>query len=388
MKRLFRTLALTVPLLALLFSPAVPGQKAGASAAGTLELFTPYLEWSAAPGESVSYTIDIMNQGSRSAVAQLSLDLNGNEWDYQLTAGGRDIKAVAVKAGETQTVNLQLEVPLQVDKGRYTFELNAAGQGSLPFAVNVSEQGTFKTEFSVDQPNLEGHADTTFTYSATLRNRTAEEQTYALNAQAEEGWDVRFKADGSNVTSVQVEPAGEKTVSVEIIPSAQAKAGTYEIPLAASSNVTDARTTVEAVITGSYDMQFSTADGRLSGEIKAGGQRKLDFTVTNTGSAELEDLSFSSSGTPSGWEVSFEPSTVRTIPPGGQASVQATIKAGDKSLPGDYALSVSASSPSKSASADLRMTVKASVLWGWVGILIIAAVCGGIYFLFRKYGRR
>ncbi|GIO84403.1 hypothetical protein J25TS5_13350 [Paenibacillus faecis] len=357
-----------------------------AAAAGALELYTPYLEWSAAPGETVSYSIDLINRGSSTASAGLSLETKAKDWKYTLTAGGRDISRIAVKPGETQNFNLELEVPLQVNKGRYSFTLKA-DDSSLPLIVNVSEQGTFKTELTVDQANMEGHSDSTFTYSAVLRNRTTKKQTYALQAQAEAGWDVRFKADSNSVTSVEVEPNAEKSITIEIKPPENVQAGSFKIPIAASSGETTANAELEAVVTGTYEMQFTTKNNLLSTDIRAGGERRMDFVVQNTGSADLEDLSFSSNA-PTGWEVSFEPSTITSVAPGESKQVQAIIKSSDKALAGDYVVSLNASSSGKSAAADLRVTVKSSVLWGWIGVLIILAVIAGIYYLFRKFGRR
>ncbi|CAM4361207.1 NEW3 domain-containing protein [Paenibacillus phoenicis] len=385
MLQTYRKAAFLLLILVTTLSVALSGV-GKASAAGSLELFTPYLEWSAAPGESVSYSIDLVNHGSSTASANLSLETQSKDWKYELTAGGREISRLAVKAGETQSFTLDLEVPLQINKGRYVFNLKA-DDATLPLVVNVSEQGTFKTELTLDQANMEGHSDSTFTYSAVLRNRTTQKQTYAFNAQAEQGWDVRFKADGNSVTSVEVEPNTEKSITIEVKPPEQIKAGTYEIPISATSGDTTANAKIEAVVTGTYDMKFSTVDDRLSTDVGAGSERKLTFVVQNTGSAELQDLSFSSAA-PTDWEVSFEPSSITSIAPGESKQVQATIKSSKKSLPGDYIVSLTASSANKSANADLRVTVKSSVLWGWVGVLIILAVCGGIYYLFRKYGRR
>lgn len=233
MLQTYRKAALMLLILVTTLSVALSGV-GKASAAGSLELFTPYLEWSAAPGESVSYSIDLVNHGSSTASANLSLETQSKDWKYELTAGGREISRLAVKAGETQSFTLDLEVPLQINKGRYVFNLKA-DDATLPLVVNVSEQGTFKTELTLDQANMEGHSDSTFTYSAVLRNRTTQKQTYAFNAQAEQGWDVRFKADGNSVTSVEVEPNTEKSITIEVKPPEQIKAGTYEIPISATS---------------------------------------------------------------------------------------------------------------------------------------------------------
>ncbi|MNC38199.1 NPCBM-associated, NEW3 domain of alpha-galactosidase [compost metagenome] len=221
-----------------------------------------------------------------------------------------------------------------------------------------------------------------------LRNHTAQKQSYALAAEAEDGWDVRIKADGNSVTSVELEAGAEKNISIEAKPPEQVKAGTYKIPVTATSGSTSTKAELEAVVTGTYGIQLSTSDNLLSTDVKAGGERRINLVITNTGSAPLEDVSLTSQGTPTGWEVSFDPSTIRTIAPGATATTQAVIKSSGNSLPGDYVVTLSAASAAKSATADMRVTVKTSVFWGWIGVLIIAAVVGGIYYLFRKFGRR
>lgn len=132
--------------LLLILVTALGGALAGAgktSAAGSLELYTPYLEWSAAPGESVSYTIDLVNHGGSTASANLSLETQSKDWKYELTAGGREVSRLAVKAGETQTFNLDLDVPLQINKGRYVFNLKA-DDATLPLVVTFRSRAPSK----------------------------------------------------------------------------------------------------------------------------------------------------------------------------------------------------------------------------------------------------
>src|SRR5690606_21074694 len=162
------------------------------------------------------------------------------DWEYDLTAGGRAIRQISVKPDSSQTVNLQLNVPLEVNKGEYRFAVNAGSFDTLPLTINVSEQGTYSSEWTADQVNMEGRADSSFTFSTELRNRTAEEQTYALAAALEPGWEVRFSSGGNSVTSAAVDPNAMKSVSVQITPPESVAAGTYTIPLLASNNVTSA----------------------------------------------------------------------------------------------------------------------------------------------------
>ena len=57
-------------------------------------------------------------------------------------------------------------------------------------------------------------------------------------------------------------------------------------------------------------------------------------------------------------------------------------------MPGDYVATMEARTPEVNATAQFRIAVKTPMLWGWVGILVIVVAVGGVYYLFRKYGRR
>ncbi|MFC6331617.1 NEW3 domain-containing protein [Paenibacillus septentrionalis] len=375
-------LALTIALLCTAFSWK-PGS---AEAAGDLELYTPYRQLTAAPGESITYSIDLINLSGTTQLANLSFRTNHQNWSYDLTTGGKNVQEIAVKAHDSQSLSLRLDVPLQIDPGNYTFTVSA-GDASLPLTVTVAEKGTFNSNFELEQSNMEGYAGSDFTFSATLRNQTAEEQTYALSASPANGWEVRFMSSSNYVSSVTIDPNASQTISVKVTAPEGVEAGDYSIPIAAYNNATQAEASIEVSIIGSYNLSIKTSDERLNTTIRAGGSRTLEFIVENTGTAALEDINVSSI-TPTNWEVQFEPKTIASLEPGKTASVQAIITSNEDSLPGDYAMSVTARSDQKSADASLRVTVKSSVLWGWIGVAIIAAVIIAIYSLFRRYGRR
>jgi uncharacterized membrane protein len=373
-------------LLTLVLGMAAVGS-GSSSAAQSLLLYTPYTNITVTPGESINYTVDLINNSSQIQDAELSVQGLPGKWEAKITSDGWSIQQVSVKPNSTQTVSLQVDVPLEVNKGAYRFQLVAKGKASLPLTVNVSEQGTFKTELTSEQPNMEGHAGSTFNYQATLRNRTAEKQLYSLSAEAAQGWDVQFKAEGKSVTSVSVEPNATKDIDIEINPPEKVKSGSYKIPVKAATNSTSSTLELEVVITGSYDVELSTPSGLLSTDVTAGGTKKLQLKITNTGSADLRNIDLSSSA-PVNWEVTFEPKTIAKLDAGKSTEVTATIKADEKAIAGDYVVNMTASAPEASSEAQFRVAVKTSLLWGWLGVIIILAVIGGVYYLFRTYGRR
>lgn len=365
----------------------VIGFAGSAAAAGPLELYTPYTQLSASPGQTVNYTIELINNTSEIQKVGVSVRSMPADWEYELTSGGFGVSEVAVKPGDSQELRLSVDVPLAVQKGTYTFTVVTDRDVSLPLSINIAEAGTFRTELTTDQPNLEGSSDAKFTYTVKLDNKTAEEQTYALRHGAPAGWDVVFKSSAKNVSSVVLEPNSSQNITVDVTPAANVKAEKYVIPIEAASANTGDSLQLEAVITGTFDMILTTDNELLSAEVTAGSEKKINLVLRNTGSSDLRGIKLTSTR-PSNWEVEFEEDENIMIPAGESKTVTATIKASDKAIAGDYVVGINAGSAEISKSTSIRVSVKASVLWGWLGILIIAAVFIGIFYLFRKYGRR
>jgi uncharacterized membrane protein len=357
-----------------------------AGSAAQIILYTPYTSISVPPGETIDYTIDVKNDGPTVQALNLSLSGLPRGWNATLKAGGYVIRQISVLPGEKKTVALQVEVPMQVNRGNHSFML-VAGNQSLTMVVHVSEQGTFRTEFTSDQANMEGHAETNFTFSTKLTNRTGEKQMYSLRADPPRGWQVVFKPNYKQATAVEVEPGQTQTVSVEITPPFQVEAGTFQIPVQAVNSATSAELALEVVVTGFYDLEVTTPSGLLSAKTTAGKDKRIEMMVQNTGTAELKNVIFQSSK-PRNWEVDFSPDTIPRLAAGENAQVIATITADDRAIPGDYVTRITARTQETSSDASLRISVKTPLLWGWVGILIILATIALIYYLFRKYGRR
>lgn len=359
--------------------------------AAQVSLYTPYTGLSITPGESINYSVDINNTGSDVEHVTFSLNNLPEDWTSTIRAGGNDIRQLSINAADSQEISLEIGVPLQVEKGEYEFELVAHGSGNtettLPFLVEVSEEGTFSTELTIDQPNLEGHTDATFTYMFNLKNRTANDQNYSLSAQVPSGWRGQFKAGGDAVTSVSLEPGEDRDIVIDVIPAETAAADTYEIPVQATAGGTSAETTLEAVITGSYDLELTTPDGNLSTEITAGRDKTIDLVVRNLGTAALNDIKLEET-TPPEWSVSFSESEIETLESGESVTIQATLTSADDAIAGDYEASFSAKADEVSDQAVFRVSVQTSTLWGLIGVAIILVVLGGLYYLFRTYGRR
>ncbi len=372
-------------LLAILLG-AFPLNRVHADESGSIILYTPYTKISVTPGASIDYSIDLINNTDGITNANLSVNGLPGSWKHEIKSGGWTLSQLSVLPQEKKTFNLKVEVPLKVNKGSYHFTV-FAGETKLPLEVVVAQKGTYQTEFTTDQPNMQGNSKSTFTFNATLKNQTADQQLYALMANAPRGWSVVFKPNYKQATSAQVEANSSQNVSIEIVPPANVEAGNYKIPVRAATGTTSADLELEVVVTGSYEMELSTPRGLLSTEITAGDVKRIELVVRNTGSSLLKDIQLSANK-PVDWEVSFEPSKIDMLKAGETANVVATMKASKKALPGDYVATMTAKTPEVNTDAQFRIAVKTPMIWGWVGVLIIIVAIGAVCYLFRKSGRR
>jgi len=358
-----------------------------AAIAQSLRLYTPYPHITVPPGETIDYSIDLINNGGGIATADIAVEGIPERWKHTLRSGGWNAQSISVLPNDKKNLSLKVDLPYDIEKGVYTFRVIARGHSVLPLVVEVSEQGTVKTVFTADQANMQGHADTNFNYRTKLENQTGEKQLYSLSSHAPRGWTVIFKPNYQQASSVEIEPGQSKEIQIEVKAPYNVKAGKYTIPVIAGTGNSTARLELEADVSGSFGLEVGTPTGRLSEKITAGRRRNIELVVRNTGSTDLNSVRMNASK-PQGWEVTFTPDTIPLIAAGESAQVKAQVRAYNKAIPGDYVLTLSAQTPETNSSASFRMNVKTPLLWGWLGILIILGTIGTVVYLFRKYGRR
>jgi uncharacterized membrane protein len=241
--------------------------------------------------------------------------------------------------------------------------------------------------FTVRLMNIEAAANEIFRYNATLHNPGTTPLIYELSADAPTGWMVGFRTQGTLVTALNVKGTRSEELSVEVNPSPNAKPGKYTIPVRAVSGRDTMALELEAVVKGSYMITLTTPTGRLSDDVTSGAHRDIHLTVKNAGTLPLKELELSAQ-LPSQWQCTFEPAKIQQLAPDASLDVIAKISVPDKTIAGDYATTFTAKSQESNAQSVFRITVKTSLLAGWLGILVIFVAIGLVWYLIRKYGRR
>ncbi len=391
--RRFWTIVALLSLVLLAVNAPAPVMAKGDQPAGDdpeLVIFTSYPSQVIGIDENVSITLKLRT-GTTPQVVHLEMQQIPEGWTATFRGGGKIIRSVYVEPEKDASVTLKLEPPTNVVAGTYRFVVLAQGEettAELPLELTVQEKLPPRLTFEVELPTLKGKPSSTFRYNATLKNEGDEELTVNLLASAPPGFTVTFKLTGQEVTSLPLEANESKRLTIEVRPYVDVPADAYPITVHAQGGEAEASLSLTAEVTGEPSLTVTAPDGRLSGRAYAGEETPLKVIVRNTGSAPARAVELSATE-PSGWSVKFEPKQIDEIPAGEQVEVTARIRPAEKAVAGDYMVTVRARpKESTSASADFRITVLTSTLWGVVGIALIAVAVGVVAVAVLRFGRR
>jgi len=343
-------------------------------------------------GESSSIALKLRNAGLPPQRVLLAVEGVPAGWKATLLGGGSPVAAAMADTNDSVALTLKLDIPGAEPPATHDLSIKAGGSdfsAVLPIAVTVAEQAPPKLSIKTDLPALRGSAHSNFDYQFTVRNDGEKDVTVALAAEAPSGFQTSFtEGYGSQeITSIPI-PAGQaKDLKIHVQPPQGVAAGDYAVRVHAAAPGLDADTTLAMQITGEPKVSLSTADGRLSAPAEAGKPSTLSLIVANDGGAPARNVEFSSSA-PSDWRVTFEPKTIALLAPGDKQKVQAVLTPPDNALAGDYMANLSAASAADASSADIRVTVATSTLWGIAGIGIIAVALLVALGAVIRFGRR
>ena len=360
-----------------------------ASAAAAITLSTPFPAIAVAPGANPSFDISVTT--AQPGRVDLSVGKVPDGWTAVLRGGGFTIDGV--ESDGSTPVKITLNVTVPPDAAASTQRIDVKGVTSsgasttLSVDIRVSPNAAGDIKLATDTPQLKGASDSTYTFSLTLTNDTADDLPFSASATGPAGWTVSAQIGSTaQAASVVVKAGSSSSVSVTAKPSDSAAAGDYPITVDATSGSQSAHADLQVTITGSYSLAMSTPNSVLSMNATAGSTSDLTLSLTNSGTADIADAAMTASA-PTGWVVKFDPATV-TVPAGQTVQVVAHVTPSSEAITGDYVTTMTATASVATAKTDIRVTIQTSALWGVIGIGLIAIVLLGLWLVFRRFGRR
>jgi uncharacterized membrane protein len=381
----------TLAAFAVLFAPAAKSDDAPKDVKG-FYLMSDYPAVSLRPGETSTVSLRLQNYDMPPERLDLSVSGVPTGWTANLLGGGQPVAAAMPATNASVSLTLRLDVPKDAPMGTQTLTVAAAGGSTklqLPIAVTLAHDLPAKLTLTPQLPELRGTSKSTFEYQLSIKNDSGKKLTISLAAQAPENFDTSFTEQygSQELNAVPVDAGATKDVKLKVTPPNTAGAGTYKVTARISAE--DATATVELTldINGQPKLDISGREGLLSARASAGTKTSIPIVITNIGTAPAEDVQLSGSA-PSGWQITFDPKTIERIAPNENKEVQALITPTEKAIAGDYVSTVRASARGESASANFRITVTTSTMWGIAGVGIIGVALLVMVGAVARFGRR
>jgi uncharacterized membrane protein len=357
-----------------------------------LFLMTDYPAITIRPGTTSNISLRLQNYDLGPQRYKLSVEGVPSGWTATLLGGGQPVAAAMPAPDSSVPLQLRLDVPASSSLSEQTLTVKAEGQGSdasLPIVVALAKELPAKLTVTSKLPELRGSPKSNFEYTLSIKNDSGRNLVASFAAAAPANFETSFtEAYGTQeLSSIPIEAGQSKDIKLKVRPPSAADAGHFPVKVTVNAGDATAATEVALDIAGQPQLQLSGRDGLLSARAVAAQQSTIPVVVTNSGTAPAENVALSATA-PSGWKVSFEPATIERLVPGKDAEVQALVTPSDKSLAGDYQVSMRATSRGESASSQFRITVNTSTVWGIAGAGVIGVALLLMLGAVARFGRR
>ena len=394
----------SIPLIILILFFAIPSflfaqeekEKKDLRPERGIAVYTEYSGVTVPKGEAVKMDLTLENKGRKDETIDVKISTIPKGWKATLRGGSYVVSGMFVPNGKSRNLALNLEPDKAVGPGTYDFEFDARTEdgkftSTHKLSVTVQEKiaGAEDLTATTSYPILRGQTDASFEFTIEVQNKLEAERTVNLSAVAPEKWEVNFKPSYETklISSFLVKGGQSQNVAVQVNPPKDASPGEYPILVRVSSGGKTAEVKLKVVLTGIYKIDAGTPTGILSLEAVAGKTANFSLFVKNTGSAVNRNITFSSFK-PENWDVTFKPEKIDALEPGALKQVEVTVKTAPQALVGDYSVGALVNGEKSDKTVEMRVTVKASTAWGWIGIGIIIVVIAGLSGLFIWLGRR
>lgn len=358
-----------------------------------LYLLTDYPAITVRPGTTSNIPIRLQNYGLGPEEYKLSVTGVPKGWTATILGGGQPVAAAMPAPDNNVSLQLRLEVPAGSDLTAQTLTVKAVGQGSnqasLPLDVSLAKELPAKLTVSTKLPELKGSPKSNFEYTLTIKNDSGRKLTASFAADAPNNFETSFtEAYGTQeLSAIPIDAGQSKEIKLKVRPPSTIDAGHFPVTVKVNAEDASAKTDLALDVVGQPQLQLAGRDGLLSARAVAAKQSSIPVVVTNSGTAPADNVKLNATA-PTGWKVTFQPETIERLVPGKDAEVQALITPSEKSLAGDYMVSVRANSRGESASSQFRITVATSTVWGMAGAGVIGVALLLMLGAVARFGRR
>ena len=370
----------------------------------SFNLILPFKDLTVGQGQETTMDAEVVNRTKDPVEVSLTIEGIPAGWDINFNSRypSFPVRSVMVQGGDqnsnkSTTLEFKAKIPEKTKPGTYPIKVTAKDtKGATQYVETISYRVTSKKietggiKLTSQYPVLTTASGQTLKFTVDLKNEINKPLTTSLVAQPPQGWTVRFKPQfgDQQISSIQLKENASETLSVEIDTPATAEAKEYPVTVQARAGAFEASANIKVSLKGTQDLKMGSLAGTLNTSVTAGTKTPIDFVVGNAGTAPIRNLGFVTKKPSDKWTVEFKPDKIDSLGPQEVKQIKMEILAPDRTIAGDYLLTLTANSPETNKYVEFRVTVSTPTIWGWVGFGIVGLVVLGLAIVFFRLGRR
>lgn len=269
-----------------------------------------------------SKSISIENEGNRAQTFAVATVLDAG-WSSSSPT------PVTLAPGEKTTVPLEIQAPGLIGAGTYTMELQVSS-GNEPlrsFDLNITVPSENKWDLIADGSSTIGtNAGEVARFPFHVDNNGNEANTPAVELSTLSGWPAAINETWSLVPP-QGSISGELVVTVPAN-AAEAMEGIFFVDIPGHDSLE-----FQVIVGANYGVSMKVPE--LIPPFEAGATVTLTLQVTNTGNG-MDNFRLKWSGTPTDWNISYNPDLLLSVGGGSVAEVPITIETSKATEVGTY----------------------------------------------------
>jgi uncharacterized membrane protein len=304
----------------------------------------------------------------------------GSEKFYQLRSfsGSKEIREL-----EDKVIFLNSSIAINVDN---------AGLGKLKLKVWSKTDVFSELNMSTIAPEfLLTSQGETVNIPLKINNSGCIDEIVCLEASESEFYTHKFTYGDYRINKIKLSPKETKDVNIELIIDNNCTPGEYNLTVNASG-----RSSAVLIFPFIVEENSSKSIEKLAIQLsklyvsgKSGSEIIVPVRIFNSGDVDLKDIGLDIKSPMDSWETYVSEKKIDLIKSKEYETVDLTIRIPSEAESGDYFVDMKGVADNvETEETKLRVNVKSRSNSAWIGITIIVLVIAGLFFVFKKYGRR
>jgi len=343
------------------------------------------------PGNSVNFKLSLKNIMDIPQRFTFSFTLP-NGWRLSLkTSSGEEVSEVLLDGGKSVDLTVSITTSPETLAGAYNITVKAYSlsvSDSITLSVYVQNPLT-DIRFEASPPYVDVYAGSNARFKLKVTNFGSSKELLNLSleglAQNLRGW---FEdSSKQEITKVYVGAGEAKEFYAIVSVPKGVKVGPQNFSVQISSPDVSKSLSLTLNVLGLYDV--TVANQNFYTSLNVGGKGAYSLTIQNTGSQDITNLKVLTGNVPDGFTVTVDPLLVYSLPVNGESTFTISIQTQSDVNAGNYYIDFTVVSDQTQAKQfTLRVEVLQEMSWLiYASVLLLLAVVG-LFFIYRKFGRR